>query len=55
MNEVEVGVLINRVWNNETGKLYLTFEIVDSVATQYMRQDNINVKLIAEEEENANL
>jgi hypothetical protein len=49
-NDVETGVLINRTWNNENGKLYLTFEITDPVMIQLMRK-NFKVRLIVEKEE----
>lgn len=49
-NDVEVAKLLNKVFDNETGRLLITFEITDPVLKSKLIRENIKLRLVIEEE-----
>lgn len=56
--DIEVACLVNRTYNDETGRLLLTFEVTDPVLRQRLMREDLEVRLVVspkEEEDDADL
>lgn len=48
-HEIEVARLLNKTYNNETGRLLLTFEVTDPVLRQKLMREEVVARLVLEE------